>query len=102
MANQSEIAPRLPAKRGDGTAYPKTAAVVRMAAASQNWNVATLAEAAGVSLNSLMSASSGRRPLPPGFAAWLLAKSDDELEAFGLRRHNILAAQGERRKGGEG
>jgi hypothetical protein len=98
MANQSEIAPSPPAKSGDGTAYPKTAAVVRMAAASQNWSVATLAEAAGVSRDSLSSAHSGRRPLPPGFAAWLLAKNDIELEAFGLRRHNVQAAQAERRK----
>ena len=101
MANQSEIAPSLPATSGDGTAYPKTAAVVRMAAASQNWTVATLAEAAGVSRDSLSSAHSGRRPLPRGFAAWLLAKSDDALGAFGLRRHNITAAQGERRREAE-
>lgn len=98
MANQSEIAPSLPAQSGDGTAYPKTAAVVRMAAASQNWTVATLAEVAGVSRDSLASAHSGRRPLPRGFAAWLLEKSDDELDAFGLRRHNVETAQAERRK----
>lgn len=77
--------------------YPKTAAVVRIAAAAKNWNVETLAEAAGVSRHSLQSAHSGRRPLPPGFAAWLLEKNDIELEAFGLRRHNVQAARAERR-----
>lgn len=78
--------------------YPKAAAVARMAAAAQHWSVAELAMAAGVSRDSLSSAHSGRRPLPPGFDAWLLAKTDDELEALGLRRHNILAAQAERRR----
>lgn len=78
--------------------YPKAAAVARMAAASQNWTVAKLAEVAGVSRDSLASAHSGRRPLPPGFEAWLLAKTDIKLQAFGLRRHNVLAAQAERRR----
>lgn len=78
--------------------YPKAAAVARMAAAANNWSVAKLAEVAGVSRDSLSSAHSGRRPLPPGFAAWLLVKSDNALGAFGLRRHDVLAAQAERRR----